>query len=369
MAHQTSPETQKAIALVNVSHTPSHPQPHLTPPQPGQNYTFSQTTLPIPTPGPQEILIRLSCTGICGTDIGLATTILGACHASHILGHEGIGTIVSLGSAVTSTIKPGQRVGVGWIRASCKSCPACVSGRGETYCATKTYSGVHVPGTLAQYILVPEGYLTLLSDDIAPEVQAPIMCAGVTAYKALKTADVVPGSWVLISGAAGGVGSLAVQYARAMGYRVIGVDGGSERKAYCLESGAEAYIDFQEERDVKGVVARLTDGKLCAAALVCIGVPQAYETALECIGDFGTLVCVGIPGPEGKISLHPLKLINSGISVVGSLVGGRGDIAEAMEFVRRGAVKPKVVCVGMDKLDEYARKIPELGAKLVIKLE
>lgn len=307
-------------------------------------------------------------TGICGTDTNLALGLLGPTHPSGILGHEGVGTVVAVGSGVSSTsVKPGQRVGVGWIRDACGACRNCVRGEGETRCARRTFGGVHVPGTLCGYAVVPERYLTPLPDDLSPEVMAPVMCAGVTAYRAVKTAGVIPGSWVLVSGAAGGVGALAVQYARAMGYRVIAVDGGERRRGNCVEAGAEAYVDFETE-DVVAAVERLTDGNLCAAALVCIGVPAAYEVALACLGYFGVLVCVGIPPPQGKFSLHPLRLIDSGIRVVGSLVGGRGDIAEAMDFVRRGVVKPKIISIKPEELNEYARKLPELGGKLVVTL-
>jgi propanol-preferring alcohol dehydrogenase len=265
-------------------------------------------------------------------------------------------------------MRPGLRVGVGWIRDMCRSCDLCTSGKGETHCITKTFSGVHVPGTLQQYVVVPENYLTVLPEDVAPELQAPVMCAGVTAYKAIKTAAALPGSWMLISGGGGGVGSLAVQYAVAMGYRVIGVDVGAEKGAACMRMGCEKFINLETETDMTGFVKKVTDGKMVSTALVCIGNPKAYEAALECVGYFGTLVSVGIPGPQGVMSVHPLKLIQMGIKVTGSLVGSRGDIAEAMEFVRRGVVKPKVQLITMNELNEAAKQVGKIEAKLVVKL-
>jgi propanol-preferring alcohol dehydrogenase len=306
-------------------------------------------------------------TGICGTDTNLAAGLLGPTHPSGILGHEGVGTVAAIGTFVSPSIKVGQLVGVGWIRDACGACRNCVSGEGETRCVRRTFSGVHVPGTLCNYAVVPERYLTVLPDDLAPEMIAPIMCAGVTAYKAVKTAGAAPGSWMLVSGAAGGVGALAVQYARAMGYRVIAVDGGEKRREQCVGAGAETYVDFEKE-DVVATVEKVTNGRLCAAALVCIGAPAAYEAALACLGYFGVLVCVGIPPPQGTFSIHPLRLIDSGIRIVGSLVGGRGDIAEALEFVRRGVVKPQIISIKPEELNAYARKLPELGAKLVVTL-
>lgn len=317
------------------------------------------------------MLVRLTHTGICGTDIGLALGYLGNHDESGILGHEGIGKIELLGSALTPspTLRKGLRVGVGWIRDTCRSCDHCMSGQGEIYCRTKTFSGVHVPGTLQQYIIVPVNYLLVLSEDVEPEIQAPIMCAGVTAYKAIKTAAAVPRSWMLISGAGGGVGSLAVQYAVAMGYRVIGADV-AEKHAWGMEQGCEAYIDVDVEEDVAGFVKRVTDGKMVAAALVCIGNARAYQAALECVGSFGTLVCVGIPGPgpQNAMAVLPLQLIQEGIKITGSLVGSRGDIVEAMEFVRRGEVKPKVQVITLNEVGYYAGQVGKIEAKLVVRL-
>ncbi|KAB5533491.1 alcohol dehydrogenase [Coniochaeta sp. 2T2.1] len=349
--------------------SPAQPaqQTALTLKEQGPSYTFTPSTVPIPTLSPTSILVKLLVTGICGTDTGLAAGLLGPTHPSGILGHEGVGRISAIGSSVSPTIKIGQLVGVGWLRDACGACRNCVSGEGESRCVHRTFSGVHVPGTFCEYAVVPERYLTLLPEDLEPEVMAPIMCAGVTAYKAVKSAEATPGSWMLVSGAAGGVGALAVQYAQAMGYRVIAVDAGESRRGTCVEAGAEAYVDFMGE-DVKTRVEELTRRELCAAALVCIGVPAAYEVALDCLGYFGTLVCVGIPPPQGKFAVHPLRLIDSGIRIVGSLVGGRGDIAEAMEFVRRGVVKPKIIRIGREEVNEYARRLPELGGKLVVTL-
>jgi propanol-preferring alcohol dehydrogenase len=326
----------------------------------------------MPRPEPTEVLVRLSHSGICGTDIGLATTLLGGHDESNVLGHEGVGNIELLGSALTPspTLRVGLRVGVGWIRDMCRSCDLCMSGHGETHCRTKTFSGVHVPGTLQQYITVPAAHLMVLTEDVEPQLQAPIMCAGVTAYKAIKTADAVSGSWMLISGAGGGVGSLAVQYAVAMGYRVIGVDVGINKGVSCMNMGCEKFIDLEMEHDMTAFVKHATGGKMVSAALVCIGNTKAYEAALECVGSFGTLVSVGIPPPglQGLMAVHPLKLIQEGIKVTGSLVGSRGDIAEAMEFVRRGVVTPKVKIITMDELDYYARQVGKIEAKLVVTL-
>jgi propanol-preferring alcohol dehydrogenase len=203
-------------------------------------------------------------------------------------------------------------------------------------------------------------------DDLPAEVLAPIICAGVTAYKALKVSEAAAGSWVAISGAAGGVGALAIQYARAMGYRPIAIDGGQRQRELCLELGAEKFIDFTEEKDVASAVSRETNGILCSAFLECSGAVGAYESALSCLDYFGVLVCVGIPPPTAKVSFHPLQLIDRGIKVKGSIVGSRLDTSEAIEFVRRGLVTPRSTVVKLEQLNQYVDQLDKVAGKLVI---
>lgn len=208
-----------------------------------------------------------------------------------------------------------------------------------------------------------------MPDDLPAEVLAPIICAGVTAYKALKVSEAVAGSWVAISGAAGGVGTLAIQYARAMGYRPIAIDGGERQRELCLEIGAEIFIDFTKEKDTASAVGRETNGLLCSAFLECSGAIAAYETALHCLDYFGVLVCVGIPPPTEKVSFHPLQLIDRGIKVKGSIVGSRLDATEAIEFVRRGLVSPRSTVVKLEQLNEYVKQLDKVVGKLLVTID
>ncbi|KAJ5540556.1 hypothetical protein N7494_005632 [Penicillium frequentans] len=311
------PETQKASILQN----------------PGPDFAFSIATVPVPTITPQQVLVKLSVTGVCGTDISLAKGYLGP--TQQILGHEGVGKVIQVGAACTSpNAVLGQTVGVGWIRDACGSCQNCA--RDTTRCVTQVFSGRDVSGTLTSYVAVPERYITPLPENVSPELLAPVMCAGVTAYKALKVAGITPGSWGEI----------------------------------VIEAGAEVYIDYEEDQDLKSAVLRETGGKLCAAAIVCAGVVSAYESSIECLDFFATLVAVGIPPPPLKMSIHPLTLIDYGIRMIGSITGDRADIAEAAEFVRRGVVVPKVMVVAMPLLNSYMERLNDLeGKKLVVCLD
>ncbi|RAO67605.1 uncharacterized protein BHQ10_003617 [Talaromyces amestolkiae] len=335
----------------------------------GNGIQFEVIELPLPELGPADVLIKRSVTGLCGTDFALASGALG--ETRRILGHEGIGRIVKLGSLLDeSQAKIGQRVGVSWVRDVCGSCAFCLHDGGEAHCVKQIHSGRKVDGTLAGFTVVPSTYIIKLPEGPSDQILAPIMCAGVTAYKALKICNATPGSWVVLVGAGGGVGSLGIQYAREMGYRVIAVDAGSNRKEFCLSLGANAYVDIEQEGDVPAVVRKLTDKQGARAAIVCAGSSSAYQDALQMVAPFGTLVCVGITPVSQQIQFHPLTLIDNGIRIVGSMVGTRGDVLEAVEFVRRGQVFPSVQMVSLAEVTDVAKlqALNKINAKLVVSL-
>lgn len=399
--NQTSPATSKCPIQSRRSTKPSPsryvPPSSLFHPPPTKNIkqnpspSFTLTTLPLPPLAPTDILVKLSATSVCSTDLALATGQLGPCRP--VLGHEGVGRVARLGSLVSpDEVRVGQRVGVSWVRGVCGECVFCLRGGGrDGRCARKWFSGREVDGTFAGFTVVRgvEG-LVRLPDDVevglqnegvgdggagdgerergdrgqrplrtptpSDEVLAPIMCAGVTAYKALKECGATPGGWVAISGAGGGVGALGVQYARAMGYRVLALDVGGEKKALCGRLGAEVCIDVQDYetgQEVADAAKRATDGDGVEAVVVAAGTAQAYQDALGMLAPYGTMVCVGIPSPSSRaVQFHPLMFIDRGIRVIGSMVGSKGDIYEAVRFVQRGLVKPEVTVVGMEELGQ-----------------
>ncbi len=309
----------------------------------------------LPEPSPLEVLVRLSTSGICGTDFALASGKLGP--ARRILGHEGVGRVVKLGLHVPeSLVKVGQRVGVTWVRDICGVCVYCLTDGGETRCIEQLNSGRKIDGTFAEYALVPQRYIVELPEGPSDEILSPILCGGVTIYKALKICEAVPGQWIVISGAGGGVGSLGIQYAKAMGFRTIGIDAGVEKKRMCLQLGAEAFLDIKEEKDVTKAVHRIT-GQGAAAVLVVAGLGSAYQDALTMLAPFGTLVCVGIPPPTQTVQFHPLTFIDKGIKVIGSAVGTRRDIQESIEFVSRGLVTPVVQLTTLEGLSDVATQV------------
>jgi len=197
--------------------------------------------LPVPTPGPGQALVEIMASGVCHTDLHAAD---GDWPVKPNLpftpGHEGAGIAVALGSGVTH-LKEGDRVGIAWLHSACGHCDFCLSGW-ETLCAEQKNSGYSVDGSFAQYALAQADYLGRLPKNLSFVDAAPILCAGVTTYKGLKETETRPGEWVVISGA-GGLGHLAIQYAKAMGMHVAAVDLGPEKTALARKLGAEITID------------------------------------------------------------------------------------------------------------------------------
>lgn len=308
--------------------------------------------------GPSDLLIRLSVTGVCGSDFHVAAGHSGPCR--DILGHEGVGRVVKLGSAVSPLlIDIGARVGIAWVRDICERCSCCLAPGGEARCQEMLCSGLKRDGTFAEYALVPSRYVVRIPEGVPDHVVAPILCGGVTAFKAIKVSEAPSGQWMVISGAGGGVGALGVQFAKAMGYRVIAIDVGDTKREYCLQLGAEAYFDAKEV-DAAALQALTGDG--AAAVLVMANSSKAYEAALELVAPYGTLVCVGIPPPDQQVRFHPIMCIGKNVRIIGSAVGTRKDIWDAIEFVQRGVVTPVVEMASLDDLSDIAKNFGKVRA-------
>ena len=311
--------------------------------------------LPVPKPKPTEILINVKYSGVCHTDLHawkgdwpLAAKL------PLVGGHEGAGVVVAKGSAVTN-FEIGDLAGIKWLNGSCMSCEFCEQGD-ESNCEFADLSGYTHDGSFQQYATADaiQAAKIPVGTDLANV--APILCAGVTVYKALKTAQLRAGQWVAISGAAGGLGSLAVQYAKAMGLRVIGIDGG-EGKIELFEScGGDVFIDFTKyPRDAPELMNK--DIKAASNGLGPHGVinvsvsPTAISQSCEYVRATGKIVLVGMPAGavcKSDVFQHVVK----SLQIKGSYVGNRQDTREALEFYIDGMVKSPIKVVGLSKLPE-----------------
>lgn len=292
--------------------------------------------LDIPVPGPGQILVRTEACGVCHTDLHAAKgdwplkpTL------PFIPGHEGIGIVVAMGAGVTH-LEKGQRVGVPWLFSACGHCEYCLSAW-ETVCAQAQYGGYTQNGGFAEYILADPNYVAHIPAGLDACEAAPIICAGVTTYKGIKEADVRPGQWMVISGI-GGLGHLAVQYARAMGLRVCAVDVDDGKLAHAARLGAHATVNAKTVdaiQSVKDVTGGGAHGVLITAPSLI-----AFKQGVAMTRKLGTCVLVGLP--PGEFPFPLFDVVANCITVRGSFVGNRQDMAEALAFAAEGAVKADI---------------------------
>ena len=289
----------------------------------------------VPRPGRGEILVEVVASGVCHTDL----------HAAYgdwpvkpnppfIPGHEGVGTIAAVGEGVTH-VKEGDRVGVPWLYSACGHCEHCLGGW-ETLCESQQNTGYSVNGGFAQFTLADAGYVGRLPDSVGFVEIAPVLCAGVTVYKGLKMTDTRPGQWVVISGI-GGLGHMAVQYARAMGLNVAAVDVDDAKLELARRLGATVTVNAMKE-DPASVIKREIGG--AHGALVTAVSPKAFDQAQNMLRRGGTLVLNGLP--PGDFPLPIFSTVLNGITVRGSIVGTRQDLQEALDFAAEGKVAATV---------------------------
>jgi alcohol dehydrogenase, propanol-preferring len=288
----------------------------------------------IPSPGPAQVLIRMETCGLCHTDIHAAQGDWPVKPTPPFVpGHEGIGIIEELGVGVTNR-RIGERVAIPWLGYACGECRYCVDGR-ETLCEQQENSGYSIDGAFAEYAVASARFVVPVPDGVSSLDAAPLSCAGVTTFKALKTAKILPSERVAIFGI-GGLGHLAVQYARIMGGSVVAVDIDKDKLDLALELGAEHVVNAA---DVDPVAA-LQDLGGADVALVLAASPKVFEQAFSSLKRGGRLVCVALPA-EQMMSISIFETVLKGISIIGSIVGTREDVAEV--FALHAAGKTKVI--------------------------
>ncbi|GAP84370.2 putative alcohol dehydrogenase II [Rosellinia necatrix] len=327
--------------------------------------------VPTPEPGPGEVLVKLTHSGICHSDYGIMMnswkTLPFPTEPGQIGGHEGLGHIVKLGEGAESAgVKIGDRVGIKWVAAACLACLPCTEGS-EGLCFNQKVSGYYTPGTFQEYVVGPANYVTPVPDSLPGELAAPMLCAGVTTYSALRKSGASPGQWVAISGAGGGLGTIATSLAaNAMGLRVIGLDLPSKREAI-LASGAEHFVDVTAFDDdaIAEEVKRLTGGHGAASVIVCTANNRAYGQALGMLRFNGSLVCVGMPEgePVPIAGSFPAALVQRQLRIVSSAVGNRREAVETLDMAVRGVVRFPVRSVPMSGLGAV---FDDMGAGRVV---
>jgi len=276
-------------------------------------------------PRPGEILVRMRASGVCHTDLHAVDGDWPVKpHLPFIPGHEGVGVAAKVGSNVRN-VKEGDRVGLPWLRSACGQCEWCLTGW-ETLCPYPVYGGYTANGSFADYALAPAAYVAHIPDRLSDVDAGPILCAGVTTWKALKETEAQSGQWVAISGV-GGLGQLGVQYAVAMGFHVIAIDIDPEKLLVAKRMGAEIAINAQQDDVVKIVESEIGGAHGVVVTAVSL---TAFTQAIGITRRKGTCVLVGLPPGEFPTPLFDVVLKR--ITIRGSLVGTREDLQDCLSI-------------------------------------
>lgn len=284
---------------------------------------------PVPTPGPGEVVVQIEASGLCHTDI----------HAAHgdwpvkptlpfVPGHEGVGIVTATGQGV-SRVREGDRVALPWLGYACGECEYCTSGW-ETLCERQLNTGYSIDGGHAEYARSHASYVGAVPQNVDPFEAAPLTCAGVTTYKSVKLSGARSSDLVAVIGV-GGLGHMAIQYARIAGCTVVAVDLLEDKLQLARESGAEHTVNASEE-DPVAAIKRLGGADAAISTAVA---PKPFEQAFASLRRGGTLVLVGLPA-DNQMRLPIFETVLNGITVVGSIVGTRVDLQEVFELHAAG---------------------------------
>ncbi|MGH3506594.1 MAG: zinc-dependent alcohol dehydrogenase [Nocardioidaceae bacterium] len=290
--------------------------------------------IPEPTPGPGQVLVKIEASGLCHTDIHAARGDWPVKPKSHLIpGHEGVGTVVGVGPVGPggAPVAIGDRVALPWLGHACGHCRYCVSGA-ETYCTSPQYMGYTMDGSYAEYAVAYASHVVKVPEGVSSFDAAPLTCAGVTTYKALKVARPQPAETAMIVGL-GGLGHLALQYAGIFGTTTVAVDVEDEKLKLAAELGADHVVDARGDQE-----EQLADLGGVDIALVTVPSPQAMRAAHAALNPNGRLVLVGLPA-DNRLELPVFETVLKGISVIGSLVGTRNDLADCFTLHAQGKTR------------------------------
>ena len=306
--------------------------------------------VPKPEAGPGEVLVRIETSGLCHTDIHAANGDWPVKPSPPFVpGHEGVGTVVELGPGVTE-VALGDRVAMPWLGYACGTCDYCVSGW-ETLCLEQKNMGYSIDGGFGEYATAYARYVVKVPDELDPFDAAPLTCAGVTTYKAVKVAGTRSSDLVAVFGV-GGLGHLAIQYAAIAGGRVIAVDLIDEKLELARELGAEFTVNAARE-DPVAAIQKLGGADQAIALAVS---PAAFEQAYRSLRRGGTLVFVALPA-DNEVTLPIFETVLNGITVVGSIVGTRADLREVFELHAAGKTRVTREVRPLDGVNEAMEEV------------
>ena len=294
--------------------------------------------VPVPEPGHGDLLIKVTACGVCHSDLHAVDGDWTPPPVIPLIpGHEVAGRVAKIGAGVTG-FKVGDHVGVPWMYSACGTCEFCLAGM-ETICKSAEATGYSKPGGYAEYLVAPAAFVGRLPENADPYELAPILCAGVTTYRGLKRTGARPGQWVTIVGV-GGLGHIAIQYAKAMGLRVAAVDVSEDKLELARTMGAEVVVNGAKTDPAAAIQEQI--GGSHAAVVVAVAT-KAFEQAISMVRPAGTVVYIGLPGGKAdEIRTSIASITNWELSIRGSNVGTRQDLDESVDFAARGLVTAKI---------------------------
>jgi alcohol dehydrogenase, propanol-preferring len=299
-----------------------------------------------PQPGDEQVLVRVEACGLCHTDIHAARGDWPVKpEPPFIPGHEGVGIIERVGAGNMHGLTEGMRVALPWLGYACGDCRYCNSGA-ETLCLSQINMGYGMNGGFAEQAVAYARHVVRVPDELDPLDAAPLTCAGVTTYKAVKVSGASSAGLVAVFGV-GGLGHLAVQYARITGAAVVAVDVNDERLNSARELGAEHLVNAREQDPIAAIQALGGADQAISTAVT----PSAFEQALGSLARGGTLVCVGLPA-KNEMKIPIFETVLGGLTVKGSIVGTHHDLEEVFELHRRGRTQVQRAERDLDDVNE-----------------
>jgi D-arabinose 1-dehydrogenase-like Zn-dependent alcohol dehydrogenase len=300
-----------------------------------------------PAPGAGEVRVRVQACGICHSDVFAVEGLFPGTSFPRIPGHEIAGVVESLGEGVTG-VEVGARVGVGWFGGACYRCEPCRRGR-HVDCRNLRIPGITYDGGYAEYLVCPVDALAVIPDELSAEDAAPLLCAGITTFNALRNAGAVAGDRAAILGI-GGLGHLGVQYAVKMGFETVAIARGRDKEALARQLGAHAYIDSAAEDPGKALQA--LGGAKVILSTVTSG--KAISAVLPGLGVGGRLVIVGVSGEPVEVST--IGLVGGSQSVAGHASGTSIDSEDTLRFSALTGVRPMIETMPLARApDAYAK--------------
>lgn len=327
----------------------------------GKPLMIEDVAVPLPAYG--QVLVKIVASGVCHTDLHAADGDWPVKpKLPFIPGHEGVGFVAAVGADV-KYLKEGDRVGVPWLHSACGVCEYCLSGW-ETLCHKQQNTGYSVNGGYAEYVLAPAAYVGLLPNNLDFTLAAPILCAGVTTYKGIKETDTKPGDWIVIVGV-GGLGHVAVQYAKSMGLHVAAVDICNDKLKLAKDLGAEITVNAKDENP-GDVIQKQIGG--AHGVLVTAVSKDIFRTSLDVLRRGGTCSLVGLP--PGDFPTPIFEVVLKRITIRGSIVGTRKDLQECLQFAAEGKIVPHTETQPLEAINDVFTRMKEgkINGRIVLSI-